>query len=238
MNSEVYKIQFGESTIFFELVRRERRTLSISVHPDLAVEVLAPMDASIEKITEKVRKRAPWIRNQILYFSQFQPRTPKRTYASGETHLYLGRQYKLKVVPHIQNSVKMLRGQIVVNSTKPRHTEYTRELVRDWMMQRARIKYSERVDICRERFADPAKVIPSGVLIRDLSHRWGSMTGKRNLVLNRTLIGASTDAIDYVITHELCHIDHPHHGPAFYDLLRRVMPDWEKRKGKLERQLA
>ena len=66
----------------------------------------------------------------------------------------------------------------------------------------------------------------------------GSMTGRRNLVLNRALIGASTEAIDYVITHELCHIDHPHHGSTFFDQLRRVMPDWEKRKLKLERQLA
>lgn len=64
------------------------------------------------------------------------------------------------------------------------------------------------------------------------------MTGRRNLVLNRVLIGAATEAIDYVITHELCHIDHPHHGSAFFDQLRRVMPDWEERKLKLERQMA
>ena len=52
------------------------------------------------------------------------------------------------------------------------------------------------------------------------------------------LIRASVDAIDYVITHELCHMRHKHHGAAFFDLLGRVMPDWEKRKLKLERQLA
>jgi hypothetical protein len=46
------------------------------------------------------------------------------------------------------------------------------------------------------------------------------------------------DAIDYVITHELCHIDQPHHGSAFFDQLRRVMPDWEEQKNRLERQLA
>lgn len=238
MSAEVCEVAFGQNTITFDLVRRERKTLSISVHPDLAVEVLAPTDASFEKIAEKVLKRAPWIQNQLKYFAQFQPRTPKRSYVAGETHLYLGRQYKLKVVPHIQNSVKMLRGQIMVKSTKPRNQEHTRDLVRDWMLKRARVKFSERLEICRGRFADPEAVVPAGLLIRDLSQRWGSMTARGNLVLNRSLIGAATDSIDYVITHELCHIECPHHGTAFYEHLGRVMPDWERRKTKLERQLA
>jgi predicted metal-dependent hydrolase len=61
-------------------------------------------------------------------------------------------------------------------------------------------------------------------------------TGK--LILNRILIRASVESIDYVITHELCHMRHNHHGGSFFDLLDRVMPDWEKRKHKLECQLA
>ena len=144
----------------------------------------------------------------------------------------------IKVIPGIQNIVKMQRGQLVVWSTKPGRATQTRELVRDWMLQRAQIKFAERLHICRGRFPDPEKVVPNSIIIRELSLRWGSMTGRRNLVLNRALIGASTEAIDYVITHELCHIHHPHHGSAFFDQLRRVMPDWEKRKLKLERQMS
>lgn len=238
MSPEMLEATFGSETIRFAVERRDRKTLSISVHPDQTVEVLAPEDASAERIIERVKKRGPWIRKQLRYFDQFQPRTPRRRYLAGETHLYLGRQYKLKVLPSIQNMVKMQRGQIVVSSTRPRHEEHTRELLRDWLLQRAKVKFSERLMICQERFADPEKMAPNGIIIRDLSHRWGSMTGRRNLVLNRVLIGASTEAIDYVITHELCHIEHPHHGREFFDLLRRVMPDWEKRKLKLERQMA
>ena len=50
------------------------------------------------------------------------------------------------------------------------------------------------------------------------------------MLLNRVLIRASVDAIDYVVTHELCNMRQNHHGGAFFDLLDRVMPDWEKRK--------
>ena len=58
------------------------------------------------------------------------------------------------------------------------------------------------------------------------------------LLLNRRLVQAPVDAIDYVITHELCHVAEPHHGAAFFDLLDKVMPDWERRKQRLERAMA
>ena len=238
MSTEILEASFGSETIRFSVVRRVRKTLSISVLPDQQVEVVAPEDASTDRIIEKVRKRATWICKQLRYYDQFQPKTPERRYIGGETHLYLGRQYKLKVILGIQNTVKMQRGQLMVWSTKPSRAAHTRELVRDWMWQRAQIKFAERLDICRGRFPNPEYVVPNNIIIREMSLRWGSMTRRRNLVLNRALIGASTEAIDYVITHELCHIEHPHHGSAFFDQLRRVMPDWEERKIKLERQMS
>jgi predicted metal-dependent hydrolase len=64
------------------------------------------------------------------------------------------------------------------------------------------------------------------------------MTKTGRLVLNRSLIQASVYEIDYVITHELCHREHHHHGPKFFELLERVMPDWQSRKRSLERRLA
>lgn len=71
-----------------------------------------------------------------------------------------------------------------------------------------------------------------------LKQRWGSMSPGSRPMLNRPLIEAPVDAIDYVITHELCQVTEPHHGAAFYDLLERVMPDRERRKLRLERVMA
>jgi predicted metal-dependent hydrolase len=104
------QLSYGEGLIEFQLERRDRKTLAISVKPDLGVEVVAPVDAPMERIFDKVRKRAPWIQKQLRFYAQFQPWTPKRQYLSGETHLYLGRQYKLKVVPHIAASETLSRA--------------------------------------------------------------------------------------------------------------------------------
>lgn len=238
MNAETFHIPYGEGRVEFQLKRRARKTLSISVHPDLRVEVIAPVGASLDRIFDKVHKRAPWIIRQLQFFDQFQPRTPARGYISGETHRYLGRQYKLKVVPHVQQGVKLHRGLLIVQTHSPKQAEVTKSLVDDWYIERARFKFHERTEVCRQRFADPDEFVPAGLIVRRLQQRWGSMTSKRNLVLNRSLIRASVDAIDYVVTHELCHLRYPHHGADFFKLLGRVMPDWEKRKLKLERQLA
>ena len=83
MSAEVLEASFGSETIRFSVVRRVRKTLSISVLPDQQVEVVAPEDASSERIIEKVRKRAPWICKQLRYYDQFQPKTPERRYIGG-----------------------------------------------------------------------------------------------------------------------------------------------------------
>ena len=237
MSAEMLTLNYGNSLIAFRLERRERKTLAISVGPDAEVEVVAPAKAPLEKVLEKVRKRARWIQRQQRFFTQFHPRTPERQYLAGETHLYLGRQYRLKVGLHVQQQVKLYRGRLMVQSHKPKSPDATRELVEQWYRERARAKFQERLVICQERFPSPDAYEPAGLVVMQLRLRWGSMTPSHKLILNRVLIQASVDAIDYVITHELCHMRHEHHGAAFFDLLNRVMPDWEKRKFKLERQL-
>jgi len=64
------------------------------------------------------------------------------------------------------------------------------------------------------------------------------MSPSGRLTLNSDLIKAPISSIDYVVVHELCHLVHADHGPAFYRMLRQIMPDWEARKARLERLLA
>jgi predicted metal-dependent hydrolase len=71
--------------------------------------------------------------------------------------------------------------------------------------------------------------------IRRMKRRWGSCTKGGTILLNVLLIQASPRCIDYVITHELCHLTHHNHNTAFFRLLDRVMPDWRERKSRLER---
>ncbi len=238
MKTECHSIQYGESRIAFAIVRRERTTLEIAVEPDASVVVAAPRNAPIAVIEAKVRKRAAWIQRQQRYFNQFLPRTPDRQYVAGETHLYLGRQYRLKVVLHVQAAVKLARGLIVVHTHRPDQAGVTQALVEAWYRERAQAKFAERLEVNLLRFPAPEDFRPKGLIVRHLRQRWGSMSPSCRLLLNCRLIEAPMNAIDYVITHELCHIAVPHHGPEFFEILNRVMPDWRERKQKLELRMA
>ena len=238
MISMEHSFDYGSNRIYYRLDRRSRSTLEIAVEPDMTISVAAPIEACLEDIEKKLKKRANWIVRQQSYFKQFIPRTPERKYVGGETHLYLGRQYRLKVERGLVDSVRYYRGQIFVFTTRPKNNEHTKKLVQSWYKDRAKLKLHERLEACCNRFAKPHEVQPISVSIRALKQRWGSMSPSGQLTLNRRLIEAPTDAIDYVITHELCHIREAHHGRAFFDYLTEVMPDWQKRKQHLERVLA
>ncbi len=238
MKVERYSIEYGKHFISYTVVRRTRKTLEIAVEPDSTVAIAAPISASPESIAAKVRKRAAWILTQQRYFDQFNPRTPARRYVSGETHLYLGRQYRLRVVKSQSASVKLMRGTIEIQSCQPESSEETKALLEKWYKSKARTKFLERIEACFERFSRPAAVTPKGLTIRGMQKRWGSMSREGRLSLNLRLIQAPADTIDYVITHELCHRIEPSHSPRYFRILKRAMSDWEGRKKRLEQILA
>ena len=238
MKTESSSISFGNQKIAYSIIRRERKTLEISVEPDTTVVVVAPINASCEAIANKVHKHATWVLKQKRHFSKYLPRIPERQYVAGETHLYLGRQYRLKVKPSGDDRVVLTRGFITVHSRHPDDPEVTRRIVENWYFERAQEKFTERLELSLLRFPDPERFRPTGIAVRRIKHRWGSMSTSFRLILNRKLIESSVDAIDYVITHELCHIAEPNHGRAFYRLLDRVMPDWGDRKERLERSVV
>ena len=227
-------VQFGSREIAFTLEFSERKSLGIYVSPDMQVLVKAPVDAPLEKIKEKIIKRAPWIIKQQSFFLGFYPKMPERKYISGETHLYLGRQYQLKVTIGNKPEVKY-KGRYIEVITKDKAK--TGELLNQWYRERAKVKFMEIAEPIIERFKK-YNVEPKQIYIQEMLTRWGSCTEKGKVILNPELIKAPKPCIEYVITHELCHLVHHNHTQRFIDLQTKEMPDWEKWKSKLENLLA
>lgn len=227
-------IQFGSRTIDFRLEYSERKSLGITVTPEMEVLVKAPMDTTLEKVKEKIRKKAPWIIKQQSFFLSFQPKTPKRKYISGETHLYLGRQYRLQILIGKDESVK-LKGKFIEVFAKEK--SHVKGLLNSWYLQHSRAKFQEIAAPIINKFKK-YKVEPNSIVLRNMPTRWGSCTPKGKIILNPELIKAPKGCIEYVIIHELCHLIHHDHTQKFIDLQTKEMKDWEKWKMKLERLLA
>lgn len=228
------QLEFGSKTIEYTIFFSERSTLGISVNPEMEVLVKAPIGANLEKISEKVRKKTPWILKQQHYFLGFYPKITKRKYISGETHFYMGRQYLLKITKSTQSEVKYKGRTIDVYTPDVSKTEV---LLKAWYREKAKIKFAEIAEPIIQRFKK-YNVEPKALYIQEMSKRWGSCTPRGKIILNPELIKAPKACIEYVITHELCHLIHHDHTQKFIDLQTKEMPDWERWKEKLEKLLA
>lgn len=227
-------LQFGSKQIDFRLRFSERKTLGITVTPDMEVLIKAPIETSLETVKEKVRKKAPWIIRQQSFFLSFHPKTPQRKFISGETHLYLGRQYRLQVQIGDVESVK-LKGKFIEVTVSEKAK--AKALLSQWYLNQAKIKFPKVATPLIEKFKKYG-VEPSSIVFRDMPTRWGSCTPKGKIILNPELIKAPKGCIEYVIIHELCHLIHHDHTQKFIDLQTKEMKDWGKWKMKLERLLA
>lgn len=227
-------IQYGSKRIDFRLLYSVRKTLGITVTPEMEVLVKAPADTSMEKVKEKIRKKAPWIIKQQSFFLSFQPKTPQRKYINGETHLFLGRQYRLQIQISEVESIK-LKGKFILATVSAKSR--TKELLNDWYLKQAQVKFHTIATTIIHKFKKH-KVEPSSIVLRNMPTRWGSCTPKGKIILNPELVKAPKGCIEYVIIHELCHLIHHDHTQKFIDLQTKEMPDWVKWKNKLERLLA
>ncbi|MFO1207280.1 MAG: SprT family zinc-dependent metalloprotease [Burkholderiales bacterium] len=227
-----YEIAYGPETIRYEVQWvSTRHTLGIEVHPDQRVIVRAPVGCDEEVISARVKKRAAWISRQIADFQRYSPRTPQRQYVSGETHLYLGRQHRLKVVIGESASVRMNRGQLVVTLREKVDPDRVRMMLHRWYLDRAKQVFGEVLDQCLPRFKGQQR---PRLIVRAMKSRWGSLSSSGSMTLNADLVRTPRICVEYVVVHELCHLQHGDHSAQFYKLLDRTLADWKGRKQKLE----
>ncbi len=233
MPHATHRIAFGSETICFRLERHQRDQLRIDVEPDLTVQVRAPQGTPLAEIEQQVHRKGRWILKQLDFFQQFQPLPPPKSYVSGESHYYLGRQYRLKLHQADAPAVKLIGRYLHVYTQDTTDAGKVAQRVELWYRQHARALFADRVQREHQKLRHEGIPLPE-VKLRKMPQRWGSYTRPGTIVLNPDLVKAPLLCIEYVIVHELCHLKHPHHGPEFWSLLRRVMPDYEHRKERLE----
>jgi predicted metal-dependent hydrolase len=230
----VAAVTFGRETIRFHLRYAPRKTLAITVNPDLSVTVTAPANVELEQVKARVRKRAAWILKQQRFFQSFLPATPPRRYVSGETHYYLGRQYRLKIIESQREAVKLKGGYLEIDIRQKDDRRHVERLLNDWYWQHAQSRFTRSLAECWEKVKRHEIAIPE-LRLRRMKKRWGGCSPQGIIYLNPELIKAPSHCIDYVVTHELCHLKHPNHGKQFYEMLNKAMPDWQSRKARLEK---
>ena len=220
----------------YELYYTDRKTLGIKVYPDTSVKVFVPIDTDLPIIEQLLKAKRKWIEKQQRSFQTYLPATPPRQYIGGESFLYLGKQYMLKIEPSTAEEVKLYQGRLVVKTVNPDAT-HIKKLLQQWYIARATILFNKLFEeqfYLFKRFGLEKPILQ----IKKMEKRWGSCTPQQKIILNPELIKAPVVCINYVILHELCHLVHHNHSKSFYRLLENFMPDWQKYKQLLETKMA
>lgn len=224
---QIRVLGLGESESLTYTLRHtsRRRTVGIFVEPDGQVAVFAPPAASMERIEQIMRRRMKWIRRKQRT-AEALPNPPlPREWVAGETHRYLGRQYRLKLAKGSARSVKLVGGYFLVTTPDPKNRERVRELMEGWYKDHAIALLNDRVERAIASSSWLRMRVPA-IRVRHLKNRWGSTTAAGRITFNVDLVKLSLSCIDYVVAHELVHLMVPSHSPAFWRMLGRVMPDW------------
>jgi len=213
-----------------QIIKKAVKHINIRVKPNQEVILTAPLKTTDKHIAFVLNKRAAWIDEKIAFYKEYQDQKPKE-YVSGEGFKYLGRQYRLKVIEGDTEYVKLQKGFFYLYVKDKDNLQRKKRVLNNWYRDKA----DEHFQKILKRYQTIVQLEVTNVRVREMRTRWGSCNPAKSFInLNSELIKKPRYCIEYVIFHELAHLIYPNHSREFYNYLTLHMPDWKKRKSKLE----
>ena len=226
----LYDLSDGVTRTHVRVVRRRRKTMALQVEKDQVTELRAPLNCSWHEIYAFLQVRFEWILNAEKEMSE-RVVAPRDRFCRGGEISFLGRRLPLDVVASSHRIVCLDRDSIMVSGPNPADSSKIERQVKAWLRRQAESLFDERIALLNPAFGDD--VSPTGLRIRQMKSRWGSCSSSGEICLSLMLIREDLSQIDFVVTHELCHLRHFGHNKSFYGLMDRVMPDWKHREAQL-----
>lgn len=222
------QFEYGSRVIVFNLIYRKRKTMSIEIEPSGIVNVIAPLGTDKDTIVKKVKSRASWIVAKEYENNFIKDIKIDREAVSGESYMYLGRNYSLDVV--LDESldsidVKLFRGKFVVD-TYSKDEDEIKKAMENWYREKTLAKVKERVAYYEGYFRDEVK----DVKVKEQKKRWASCTVNNELLFNWRCVMAPSHVLDYIVVHEMCHMEYKNHSKDFWHRVCSVIPDYDGRK--------
>lgn len=234
--AEAETVALPEDGLTFQLQRQMRKTMSISVAPDGSVLVKAPLLMMMPQVLAFVRQKRAWIEKHRTFFEEHH--AEDSGFFDGATVHYLGRPFRICAVPAKRGLRARLIGdrlELPVREPDAPTADALKKAYETWRMDTAKLILPRRL-ARMENYAlavlkDGRKVGRVGsVTVRSLKSRWGSCSSRGDICLASQLIALPLPLIDYVLCHELSHLRHMDHSPAFYAVFSRLVPDYREKK--------
>jgi predicted metal-dependent hydrolase len=202
-----------------KIIRSKRKTIALVVQRDGSLIVRAPLRTPEKTIRELVEQKSGWITRSREKMRSTQP--IQHQFAEGETFPLMGKPHPLKIVKSQRASLSFEGGALLLaEKARPR----AREAFTRWYRQMAQLLLPGRVEaLAKKHGFKPAKI-----RITSARTRWGSCSSTGTISLTWRLVMAPPEVIDYIVVHELVHLDVKNHSKTFWNAVAALMPDYKK----------
>lgn len=209
-----------------EIVRTKRKTISLTITSDARLVIRAPLFTPEDYIQELVEKKSSWVRKKQREILIKSMEYPQHKFMAGEGFLYLGDSYKLEYDQKVEQ-IKISGSYLLIPKDK---SDKVSDLLDEWYKSEAL-----RVLIGRTKYySDLTGLTYKSIKISEAKKRWGSCGESGTLNFSWRLVMAPLRVLDYVIVHELAHMEYRNHSMDYWIRVKTIMPDFEKQKKWLE----
>ena len=203
------------------------RKARLTIEADGSLRLRAAGDVATAELTQFLASKRDWVYRKLAEKEVLQHKPVAKEFVDGEGFLYLGRSHRLKLTDD-DRLVRLERGRLVLPRSR---SDVGQDQLIAWYQRCGEAWLRPRVGSWAERL----RVAPCGIEVADLGRKWGSATAGRRVRIHWATLQLSPPLVDYVLAHELAHLREAHHGPAFWQLLGRIMPNYDEKKAELAR---
>jgi hypothetical protein len=236
-------IALGEHQVGYEFRRARRRSIGFVVGLD-GLSVSAPRWVAVSEVEQALQAKAGWILRKLHEQHERAQRlqAAKVEWRDGTTLPFLGESVIVLLDARVTGAQLNTDGQALpgvprltlhVGLPQTASQEQIREAVQSWLQRQARRVFEERCG----HFAPQLGVRVKRLSLSSAATRWGSASASGAVRLNWRLIHFALPVIDYVVTHELAHLREMNHSSAFWEVVRSVLPDFERSRGALRAEV-
>lgn len=205
------------------ITRSKRKTVSIYIERDGTVSALVPETLSDVELESVIKTKEYRIHKNLAEWNELNANHVEREYVSGQSFLYFGRNYRLKVLDGTLGEVRFSKGYFYLGR---KDLSQARELFTTFY----RAKLKKKITPLVRTYAEQIGVAPKEIKVMELQNRWASCSSSGNVNFHWKCTMAPMEVLHYIVVHELVHLIHPNHSEAFWNEVDKVLPSFQREK--------
>ena len=222
-------INYGTQTIEFEVIKsRSCKNTYITVERDIGVVVKTNENISNEELQYLVKGKASWI---IKKLEELGESIDYGNIITGSRLFYLGKSYYVELIKENREDYKVsfIHSKFKIYTPKKIDQNLLLEAIESFYLKKA----EEKLTKLTQKYSDKMKLFPKKLYFRKSKTKWASCSASNKITFNSEVMKLSTSLIEYVVVHELAHIQYKNHSKDFWNLVKKFMSDYQKKEKTL-----